>query len=250
MLQKVERVALDSRLELHAKHSCWTYDEEHPHISTFTYELATEDDDRRRVLGTADGYRITQDWSVESDLQLWDEADALDGDVVTYVEALIRELRAYEAVFDIGPELTHAQRITILRHVEAVKGVDSAELTQAAAACLAMMDAPSLMLVDPWPMSDERRLARGKLKGRSHVPKLLELGFARMVASRFVWAWSRELSEGLMEAYSYDKLVTAKRAGKLKRILDGALVDEVYGRTPDHVKHMLGVPLPGDIDQE
>lgn len=32
-----------------------------------------------------------------------------------------------------------------------------------------------------------------------------------------------------MEAYSYDELVAAKRAGKLKRILNGALVDEVMG---------------------
>jgi len=32
-----------------------------------------------------------------------------------------------------------------------------------------MMDAPVSMLVDPWPMSDERRTAKGKLKGRGHV---------------------------------------------------------------------------------
>ncbi|AUX36460.1 MULTISPECIES: hypothetical protein [Sorangium] len=252
MLRAAETVVLESGLQFLSQGEAWRYDEDWPHIATFHYKLATdeEDGDRLKTLGEADGYRISQDWAVESDLQIWNEADALDGDVVRYVEALIREVRSCEQVFDSAPSLTTAQRITILRHVEAVRGVESTHLMQAAAASLAMMDAPVLMLVDPWPMADERRGAKGKLSGRSHIAALLEIGFVRMVGSRFLWAWNRELSEGLMADYSYDKLLAAKRKGALDEILNSPLSEAVYGSLPKDVASRIDVPDPDDLMSE
>lgn len=252
MLGDVEEFAAEAQLHLRSRGDEWAYSEEWPHITKFHYDLATYKGEEEKIvkLGWVDGYRIMQDWSVESDLQIWDEADALDGDIVRYVEALIREVRACEAVFDFAPDVTTAQRITILRHVEAAKGADSAELTQAVAASLAMMDAPVLMLVDPWPISEERRTAKGKLKGRGHVPKLLELGFVRMVGSRFVWAWNRELSDNLMAGYSYEKLLQAKRKGTLNKILKTPISEDVYGKMPSHLAKMVDLPEPDDLTSE
>lgn len=252
MLQDIETVALESGLQLLSGDEVWRFDEDWPHIRRFHYRLAISegDDEELKTVGEADGYRVVQDWAVENDLQIWDEADALDGDVVRYVEALIRELRACEEAFDFAPSLDSAQRVTILRHVEAVKGVDSARLMQSAAASLAMMDAPVLMLVDPWPMADQRRAARGKLRGRSHIPALLKIGFVRMVGSRFLWAWNRELSEGLMAAYSYEKLLSAKRKGALDKVLNTALSEAVYGDLPKDVARMIDVPDPDDLMNE
>jgi hypothetical protein len=60
-------------------------------------------------MGTADGYRIAPRLDDrQRTRKLWDEADALDSDVVRYVEAIIRELRACEQVFDVAPSLTTA----------------------------------------------------------------------------------------------------------------------------------------------
>lgn len=201
MLQDIEQAAMHSGLQLVGLRDPWAYHEDYPHIMNFAYELELPSDEEREEfdsVGTVDGYRISQDWTVEDDVEIWEEADALDGDVVRYVSALIRELRACEQVFEIGPELTTAQRVSIVRHVEATGVVDSASLTQAAVASIAVIDAPVLMLVDPWPMAHERQSPEGKLKGRSHVRKLLDLGFVRMVGSRFVWAWNREMADNLM----------------------------------------------------
>lgn len=119
MLGDVEEFAAEAQLHLRSRGSDWAYCEDWPHITTFHYDLATYKGDEEKLvkLGWADGYRIMQDWSVDSDLRIWDEADALDGDVVRYVEALIHEVRACEAIFDLAPDVTTAQRITILRHV-------------------------------------------------------------------------------------------------------------------------------------
>lgn len=254
MLQNIEQAASDSGLQLSEKSGGWTYYEDHPHIARFRYELwACGSDDETEALekvGEVDGYRITQDWTVEHELELWDEADALDSDAVSYVEALIRELRACGEVFTLAPDLTMAQRITIVRHVEAAAAVDSAALTRRAVACVAMMDAPVLMLVDPWPMSHERSAPAGKLKGRSHAAKLLELGFVRMVSSRFIWAWNREFSESSMEEYSYGKLLSAKREGKLDKVLKSPLAEDVFGPLPTHLAESLGVPDPDGLMRE
>jgi hypothetical protein len=105
MLGDVERVAANANLHFLNRAGDWAYSEDSPHITQFRYDLATYDDEERLVtLGTADGYRIAHDWSIQSALQIWDEADALDGDIVRYVEALIRELRACEKVFDFAPK--------------------------------------------------------------------------------------------------------------------------------------------------
>lgn len=252
MLRDVETVAESSGLILRIRDHEWTVDEDSPHIAPFRYELARykPNTESGEAMGTADGYRIAQDWTVESDLELWDEADALDSDAVRYVEALIRELRACERVFDVAPSLTTAQRITIVRHVEPADVVDSGELIQGAVACIAMMDAPVLMLVDPWPMAADRRTPKGRLKGRGHIPKLLELGFVRMVGSRFLWAWNRELSDSLMAEYSYDALLGAQREGELDKILKTPLSQAAYGPLPDDVAKTVDVPTPDDFTED
>jgi hypothetical protein len=252
MLHDVETVAQSSGLFFLAREHEWTVDEDSAHIAQFRYELARykPNTESGEALGTADGYRIAQDWTVESDLELWDEADALDSDVVRYVEALIRELRACEQVFDVAPSLTNAQRVTIVRHIEPADVVDSVELIQGAVACIAMMDAPVLMLVDPWPMASDRRTPKGRLKGRSHIPKLLELGFVRMVGSRFLWAWNREMSDNLMAEYSYEALLSAKRKGALDEILKTPLSHAVYGPLPDDVAERVDVPKPDDFTED
>src|SRR5690606_10110212 len=183
-------------------------------------------------------------------LELWHEADALDGDVLRYVDALIRELRACEHLFALAPALNTAQRTTILRHVEAQDGVDSSWLVQATAASLAVMDAPVLMLVDPRKMPNERRSPAARLQGRSHTATLLDIGFVRMVGSRLVWGWNRELGDGLMQGYSYEKLLEARRSGMLDTQLKARLMEEVYGDVPEYVARMVDLPEPDETDEE
>lgn len=252
MLKGVEKVAADSRLQLTSRETVWDCESDWPHIAEFDYELGSNelDADEVPIVGKVDGYRITQDWTIRSELDVWDEADACDGDVVRYVEALIRELRACKAVFGSAPDLTMAQRITIVRHVEAKDPANLASLTQSAVACIAMMDAPVLMLVDPWPMSAERRSAQGKLNGRQNIQKLLELGFKRMVGSRFLWAWNAQLRRRLMRGYSYQGLLGAKRQGALDSLLSSSVATEVYGELPSALAHAVDVPQPEDLERE
>jgi hypothetical protein len=106
------------------------------------------------------------------------------------------------------------------------------------------------MLVDPWPMAGDRRTPSGRMKGRSHIPKLLELGFVRMVGSRFLWAWNREMSDNLMADYSYDALLSAKRKGALDDILKTPLSHAVYGPLPDDVAERVDVPKPDDFTED
>lgn len=254
MLSNIEPVAVAAGLHLANVSDPWTAGGDSPHIAAFRYELRQYDDendsDELRKVGMVDGYRITQDWTVKDELQIWDEADALAGDAVRYVEALIREVRVCEECFPASAYLSGAQRVTIVRHVEAVRGVDLATLTRDAVASIAMMDAPVIMLVDPWPMSTERQTATGKLRGRSHSALLLELGFLRMVASRFLWAWNRELADALMADYSYDTLIAAKRSGKIGEILRTALCDSVYGKMPKEIWHAADLPEPDELMDE
>jgi len=251
VLQGAEQVAIDSQLYLISERTEWFCCEEWPHISRFKYELAKRDEDETLTpLGHVDGYRITHDWTVEDDVQLWDEADALDGDIVRYVEALIREVRVCDQVFGLGPTLTHGQRVTVVRHVEAAAGVHLPRLTQEAVGALAVMDAPVFMLVDPWPMSSERRSPSGKLKGRGNFPLLLKLGFHRMVGSRFLWAWNSELADGLMHSYSYRKLRAALQRGDLIQILGSPVAHEVYGPMPAELAEAVDVPVPTDLTRE
>lgn len=112
-----------------------------------------------------------------------------------------------------------------------------------------MMDAPVLMLVDPWPMSGERGSPQGKLKGRSNVPKLLELGFVRMVGSRLLWAWNAELGDTLMHDHSYVKLLNAKRTGTLDNVLGSPISEEIYGKLPNGLARTVDVPEPEDLNE-
>ena len=106
------------------------------------------------------------------------------------------------------------------------------------------------MLVDPWPVSEERKAPSGKLKGRGNFPLLLKLGFYRMVASRFLWAWNHEMSDCLMHSYSYRKLLAAKQKGELDKLLRVPVSDEVYGPMPSALAQIMDVPEPDDISRE
>lgn len=239
-------------LHLNARRTTWTCDSDWPHITPFSYELAVftdDNEDELQVVGRAEGYRIVQDWSVDDDEQIWDEADALDGNAVGYVDSLIRELRACAEVFGMHANVISAQHITLLSRVEAVADAEPAELLQATAASLAMMDAPVFMLVDPWPAGDAASSA-AKLKARGHIIKLLELGFQRMVSSRFLWAWNRQMDEVLMDDYSYEKLVAAKNIGSLDDVLKSRLSNGLYGELPDDIAAMLGLPDPNELMDE
>ena len=162
MRRGVEKLALASGSGRRSENQEWSCCEDYPHISRFDYELFKHDDDEQRVvLGRVNGYRISHDWTVDDDVELWREADALDGDIVRYVEALIRELRAYEYVFGLGPSVTNAQRITIVRHVETTSKVPLERVTQEAVAALEVMDAPEFMPVVPWTMSTHRKSPAG-----------------------------------------------------------------------------------------
>jgi hypothetical protein len=248
-----ERVARNADLQLRTTDPKWSVSEDSPHIWTFSYEIVQSRDSGEgfQVLGSVDGYRIVHDWTVENDLDLWEEADALHADSVQYVDSLIRELRACEAAFDVGPSLTNLQRVLIVRHVEPAAGVDSAFLIHGTVASLAMMDAPVVMLVDPWPMPNERTTPAGKLRGRHHIARLLELGFVRMVGSRFVWAWNAEIDESWMSEYSYERLLEAKRAGALDASLKSRLAEEVYGLPfSDEALERVGMPNPDEAVEE
>jgi hypothetical protein len=250
--QKLEEIAELADLHFSSDGTQWAYNHYHPHITTFAYRIQAFDKntDEPKCLGTVNGYRITQDWTVEDDLELWNEADALDGDVVRYVDALIRELRACQQLCAVSSSLTMAQRVTILRHVEALESVDSSWLVQSAAASLAMMDAPAFMLVDPRKMPSERGTPSGRLQGRSHTAKLLDIGFVRMVSARFVWGWNRELSETLMDEYSYEKLLEAREQGILDAQLNCRLMEEVYGDMPEDIARIVDLPEPSDMNDE
>ncbi len=244
MLRDIEKRAAGARLRLKDMSSSWFYDPDAPHLSSFCYRIL--DEDSKCNLGTIDGYRITHDWTVQSDLRLWEEADSLDVDVAQYVDALIRELRACEAVFQVAPTLTLSQRTTIVRHIELVEGRGTPSLSSQVVASIAMMDAPVLMLVDPWPMPEQRAQAEGRLGGRGVVATLLQLGFSRMISSRFVWAWNREMSECMLAEHSFEELLDAKRSGALDEVLRARIAEELHGPYSE----ILGFPEPEDYSDE
>lgn len=68
MLRDVETVAKDSELYLLSRDGEWSVAEDWPHIATFRYQLARRDPNTESFVpvGTADGYRITQDWTVRA----------------------------------------------------------------------------------------------------------------------------------------------------------------------------------------
>ena len=249
MLKNVEEVAEKAGLQFHGDGEQWSYVADSPHISPFIYEVTAYDDDDSEdavAVGSVDGYRIAQDWTLESDAQIWEEADAIDDDVVQYVDALIRELRACHQLFH-SPEIVSIQRIVIVRHVQPREGVDAPAFIRNVAASIAMMDAPVLMMIDPVMMPDERQTASGKLKGRSQVPGLLDLGFVRMVGSRCLWGWNRQMQELEMREFAYDKLVAARREGELDGVIDAHIGSEVYGDVPSSTARLLGIPGPDDL---
>lgn len=235
MFRDIEGVVSKSELIIENDGESWSYDEDHPHVDQFDYTVSrreySDNDEEERVvkLGRVDGYRIAHDRVFAHDLDLWDEADACDGDIENYVSGLIKELRACERVFGIELNLVDAQRITFIRHIEPEPGVDAPSLFRDVTAMIAMKDAPDVMLVDPRKMPEEHKLASGKLAGRVQIPQVLDLGFARMVGSPFLWAWNKEWGERYMMRYLYEKLLQRKEEGKLGDILYNSIRDEYYG---------------------
>lgn len=244
--------AAEATLELVADPpEVWTYVEDHPHIARFEYQVRAwyGESEEAKVIGKVDGYRIAHDCSNVSDLALWDEADALDGDVVTYVESLIRECRVCEKVNRLAPHLSCAQRITLVRHFEPRSDDSAGDLFKLVVAALAMMDAPVFMLVDPRLLPEHRQHAEGKMKGRGHFAKLMELGFTRMIASSYAWAWNSEMAEGMLEDYDYEGLLSAKQNGVLDAILDSRIAHEVHPGLPDELADSIGMPDERDTEE-
>ena len=248
MLHNIEETACEGELHLCSSSSEWEYCEDSPHILPFHYQLILLDPetDETTEMGHADGYRIRHNWTAKTELSVWDEGDALDADIVRYIEALIKEFRACDEVFDTGFSIIDVPHITILRHVEANEGVDSATLIKNTAASIAMMDAPTFMLVDPALMPKERKQPAGRLQGRAHIPGLIELGFVRMVSAPYVWGWDQRMVETIMQTYSYDTLSDAKQAGILDDILNRRIAQEMYQGLPDEVADQMDFPGPND----
>jgi len=242
----VEKIATECGFKLAGEEE-WDPDADAPHIMPFIYDVSGTSDDEEFEVGTVHGYRIRHNWTVTNSLKLWDEADSMDADVVTYVDALIRETRACEKVFDSYLRLTSAQHVTILCHLDLKPEVtDHVRAWRDVAACIAMMDVPTIMLVDPHALPDDRKKSVNKLKARNQIKALKELGFVRMVGSRFLWGWNHEVSESSMDGYSYSQLLEAKKEGKLSDVLKAHLSEEVHGKLPDHVKKTMGYPDPDD----
>lgn len=228
----------------------WSACGDHPYISTFAYEILAPDDEfepEERV-GTVDGFRISQNWVTEDELLIWDQADAISGDAVRYVDAVIRELRAFDALDGLGPALTSLQRVTIVRHVHGVDQGAPHRVWTACVASLLLMDAPRMIVVDPRGMPDERD-ASGALAARGRTHDLLRLGLSRMVGAPLLWGWDRELSESLMESYSYDAMREARLSGQLDGIIDAQLWKEVYEHLGDDHATSFDLPSPDDLDE-
>jgi hypothetical protein len=234
-----EEVARKASLLFKARTSEWFVDEESLHTTSFVYDIFARDegDDLEeadneapsKCIGSVTGYVIGHDWTA-GPLELWDEADAIDGDACRYVESLIHETRACAAVFGTGVDLSMSQRILIIRHVDAAAGVDSVDLLVKVVACIALKETPMLLLVDPREMPDQREHASGQLQGRTHTKALMSLGLVRMVSSDFVWGWSVSLAEVTMDGYCYTDLLAAMRAGELEAILKRPVDHEFYER--------------------
>lgn len=251
MLRDVEEAATEGGLRLTGRGIVWDAMDDARHITQFGFDIALPaDDETEEDLGTIDGYRIGHDWTIATDAALWVEADALDGDVARYIDSLVRELRACRELFEFAPGLVDAQHITIVRHVGTDQSLAHPNVLRAAVASIAAMDAPTIMLVDPWPYSDERKLAAGKLAGRAGFIALQSLGFQRMVGSRFAWAWNRELQESTMAEYSYEALLAAARGGKLDGVLRKSVAEDIHGPLPHDLVDMIDLPDPDDLMTE
>jgi hypothetical protein len=250
--KRCEAVAKDTELVLRSPEYEWAVCEEHPHVTPFEYEVRMrvpgDADFATFVAGTVQGYILAHDWTA-SDTDLWDEGDALDGDVCAYADSLIRELRACKETFDSYATLSSMQRVLIIKHIEPKENVDAPQFVRDVVATLVMKETPKMTLVDPWPYSREEG-PTGKLEGRSRIATLLPIGFHRMVGSRFVWAWDAENSDNLMFDYSYNALLAAKRAGKLDAILKKSVAEDVYGVGVARVLDQVHLPDPKHLMEE
>ena len=257
-LEQLESIARESRFRFKGVDE-WSYDEEHPHISRFKYTFETNSGEgESKVLGEVNGYRITHELSSEGDESLWEEADAVDADAVTYVDSLIREFLACNKACDHQTEyfLSDFTRTLIIRDVtlnnkRAVEP-DDTELFVRVVASLVVKEGPNVVLVDPYPYAKERKTSAGKMKGRRNSGALLELGLNRMVTSRFVWGLDYESESLVMDGYDYEQLSEAKRSGSLGEVLSTRLADDVFGvPLTDEMLQRLGIPIPEeDFDED
>jgi hypothetical protein len=216
--------------------ACWGVDDSSPHITRFAYDAFLDvkdydalppDDDyvpTLKKLGRVDGYIISHG-VMSDDLNLWEEADAMDADIEAYVAYLQVELQACNVVAKgMIPELGDFPRIVIVRHFEPVEGVDSLDVIAKVVAAVAMKEGPMLLMVDPREMPTDQNVSAGKLKGRTHAAVLMQqLGLVRMICSRSLWGW--HCREDLGDWHSYHELVVAKNEGMLESVLKGLRVD-------------------------
>lgn len=202
-----------------------------PHITSFKYDVCCEDpeddDGERRIrIGSIDGYRVAQDWTLD-EADVWDEADSYDGDIESYCGALIRELRCVDRVFGVGPSLSHAQRVTIVRHVTVDDEWVEHSVWSMAVAAVLMLDAPTMCIVDPQAFHRTGQ-PEERLETRGRISSLLPLGFQRMVSAEHLWGWNTEMQECLLEGYDYLELVKAKQDGRLAEELRHSTFEEFY----------------------
>src|SRR5688572_26618673 len=215
---KYARIAEDADLSLKSNASpWWRTGSDWPHIRQFDYEVyvKVDDDDIEdedgmvfpedsdipvRKIGTLSGYVISHDGSLRN-LNIWDEADALDGEVESYVAQIKEELKACNEVFD-APEIEDFRCVVIVRDFSVVDGIDSVSWIAKAVATLASKEKPNLLLVDPRVMPDipgsasateiiqASWSAAANLKATAHAHALAALGLTQMVTSGHMWGWS------------------------------------------------------------
>lgn len=238
----LQRIA-DADLSLRSNASTWWRpDVDSPHITAFSYDVfvdvdedEVEDEDDPafefleesevpvRKVGTLRGYTIAHD-GANPRLDVWDEADALDGEIESYVSEIKEELRACGDLFD-APSIEDFRCIVVVGDFSTVAGVDSVAWIEKAVATLARKEMPNLLLVDPRVVPDipgrstPTELVQAswsdaaKLKARAHADALASLGLTQMVLSDHLWGWTKGK---LMKKYSRQALL-AKRGPRAVR---------------------------------
>jgi hypothetical protein len=237
-------VARDADLAFKSVDFLWRVDWDSPHITEFSYDVyvsvdpeeegeeedvvaddhAVLDDEGvpMRRIGAVRGYLISHD-GTDRRLNIWDEADALDGELEAYVSQIRTELKACRKVF-AAPQIEDFLKIVVVQDFESADGIDSVAWIAKVVATLAQKEMPNLMLVDPRVMPDQpgemsaTRVVQAswsdaaKLKGHAHAEALAELGLTQMVCAGHMWGWSKG---ELMKKYSREALLGLKSAGAL-----------------------------------
>lgn len=221
-----ESVALDGNIYLKSEgDDFWYLVEDYPHINSFDYYVYAsggKDGEDKVKIGFVRGYIIAHSGNVSSE-EIIEEADGLDGEIYSYTEYLAEELRVTASVLNTGFDLACISRLLIVSHLQAEPNVDTRALMRLTVASLALKEAPSLILVDPYEMptakeveeelrterQERRRIPRLTTIAQMHMDALSTLGFIRMVTAPHMWGWSTEIADMSMDDYSRAELVKA-----------------------------------------